>query len=148
MANMEGIAAWEFNRGRCLLGKLPRGKDLAAAIEDFCVDHCLEAAVFSIIGAVTSATLGAYDQNQQVYVTFQRREPLEIVHCAGNVSLKNGKPTVHAHGVFADIHCQTIGGHVFSETLVFAGEIYIQELLGRPMARTYDEPTGLFLWEM
>jgi len=32
--------------------------------------------------------------------------------------------------------------------LVFAGEIYIQELLGRPMARTYDEPTGLFLWEM
>jgi predicted DNA-binding protein with PD1-like motif len=148
MANMERITASEFNRGRCLLGRLPHGKDLVAAVEDFCADHSLEMAVFSIIGAVTSATLGAYDQKQQVYVTAQKREPLEIVHCTGNVSLKNGKPTVHAHGVFSDINCQTIGGHVFSETVVFAGEIYIQELLGTPMARTYEEQTGLFLWKM
>ena len=148
MANMERIRAWEFNRGRYLLGRLPHGKDLVAAVEDFCADHSLEMAVFSIIGAVTSATLGAYDQKQQVYVTVQKREPLEIVHCTGNVSLKDGKPTVHAHGVFADINCQTMGGHVFSETVVFAGEIYIQELLGAPMARTYEEQTGLFLWKM
>jgi predicted DNA-binding protein with PD1-like motif len=147
MADMERIAASEFMAGRCLLGRLPHGKDLVAGVEEFCVDHCLEAAMFSIIGAVTSATLGAYDQKQQVYVTLQKREPLEIVHCTGNVSLKNGKPTVHAHGVFADIHCQTIGGHVFSETVVFAGEIYMQELLGTSMARIYDEQTGLFLWK-
>jgi predicted DNA-binding protein with PD1-like motif len=142
------MEASEFNRGRCLLGRLSHGKDLVAAVEDFCGNHSLEMAVFSIIGAVTSATLGAYDQKQQVYVTVKKREPLEIVHCTGNVSLKNGKPTVHAHGVFADINCQTIGGHVFSETVVFAGEIYIQELLGTPMARTYDEQTGLFLWKI
>jgi len=148
MANLERITAREFNPGRCLLGRLPHGKDLVAAVEDFCADHCLQAAVFSIIGAVTSATLGAYDQKQQVYVTVQKREALEIVHCTGNVSLKNGRPTVHAHGVFADIHGQTMGGHVFSETVVFAGEIYIQELLGKPMARTYDEQTGLFVWKM
>lgn len=147
MVDMERIAAPEFERGRCLLGRLPHGKDLVGAVEDFCVNHSLQTAVFSIIGAVTSATLGAYDQKQQVYVTLQKRGPLEIVHCTGNVSLKNGKPTVHAHGVFADIHCQTMGGHVFSETEVFAGEIYIQELLGTSMARTYDEQTGLFLWK-
>ena len=148
MANMERIRAREFNQGRCLLGRLPRGKDLAAAVEDFCGDHTLEMAVFSVIGAVTSATLGAYDQKQQVYVTVQKREPLEIVHCTGNVSLKDGQPTVHAHAVFGDINGQTMGGHVFSETVIFAGEIYIQELLGTPMARTYDEETGLFLWKM
>jgi len=148
MEGSDRMEASEFNRGRCLLGRLPHGKDLVAAVEDFCAEHSLDMAVFSIIGAVTSATLGAYDQKQQVYVTVQKREPLEIVHCTGNVSLKNGKPTVHAHGVFSDINCQTIGGHVFSETVVFAGEIYIQELLGTPMARTYEEQTGLFLWKM
>ncbi len=145
---MDRITASEFNRGRCLLGRLPHGKDLVAAVEDFCADHSLQTAMFSIIGAVTSATLGAYDQKQQVYVTVQKREPLEIVHCTGNVSLKDGKPIVHAHAVFGDIKGQTIGGHVFSETVVFAGEIYIQELLGASMARTYDEQTGLFLWKM
>ena len=148
MEGAERIEVSGFKRGRWLLGRLPHGKDLVAAVEDFCAEHSLQAAVFSIIGAVTSATLGAYDQKQQVYVTVQKREPLEIVHCTGNVSLKNGKCTVHAHGVFADIHCQTIGGHVFSETLVFAGEIHMQELLGPPMVRTYDEQTGLFLWKM
>jgi predicted DNA-binding protein with PD1-like motif len=148
MEGADRIEASEFKRGRWLLGRLPHGKDLVAAVEDFCGEHSLQTAVFSIIGAVTSATLGAYDQKQQVYVTVQKREPLEIVHCTGNVSLKNGKSTVHAHGVFADIHCQTIGGHVFSETLVFAGEIHMQEFLGPPMVRTYDEQTGLFLWKM
>jgi len=148
VANMERITASEFNPGRCFLGRLPHGKDLVAAVEDFCADHSLVMAVFSMIGAVTSATLGAYDQKQQVYVTVQKREPLEVVHCTGNVSFKDGKPTVHAHGVFADINGETIGGHVFSETVVFAGEIYIQELLGASVARTYDEQTGLFLWKM
>jgi predicted DNA-binding protein with PD1-like motif len=148
MVEMERIKAWEFNRGRCLLGRLPHGRDLVAAVEDFCGDHSVDMAVFSLIGAVTSATLGAYDQKQQVYVTVQKCEPLEILHCTGNVSLKDGQPTVHAHAVFGDINGQTVGGHVFSETVVFAGEIYIQELLGQAMARTYDEETGLFLWKM
>jgi len=81
-----------------------------------------------------------------VYVTFKKEEALEIVHCTGNVSLKNGNPAVHAHGVFADINGQTIGGHVLSETVVYGAEIYIQELLGDPPAREYDEQTGLLLW--
>jgi predicted DNA-binding protein with PD1-like motif len=148
MDGADPMKASEFKPGRWLLGRLPHGKDLVAAVEDFCGGHSVQTGIFSIIGAVASATLGAYDQRQQVYVTVQKSGPLEIVHLTGNVSLKNGKSTVHAHGVFADIDCQTVGGHVFSETLVFAGEIFLQELLGPPMVRTYDEGTGLFLWDV
>lgn len=148
MEDINHIAASGFKAGRCILGRLPYRKDLIGAVEDFSADHSIRTAVFSIIGSVTSATLGSYDQNQQVYVTFKKEEPLEIAHCTGNVSLKNGKPTVHAHGVFADINGQTVGGHIFSETMVYAGEIYIQELVGRPLAREYDEGTGLFLWRL
>jgi hypothetical protein len=32
--------------------------------------------------------------------------------------------------------------------MIYAGEIYIRELLGAPVTREYDEETGLFLWEM
>ena len=90
-----------------MLGRLPYGKDLIVAVEGFCADHAIQTAVFSVIGSVTSATLGSYDQNQQVYVTLKRKEPLEIVHCTGNVSLKDGKVAVHAHAMLADINGQT-----------------------------------------
>ena len=129
-----------------MLARLPHGRDFVKSVEDFCLENAITVGVFSVIGAVMSATMGSYDQNQQVYVTFKKDEPLEIVHCTGNVSLKDGKVAVHAHGVFADMNGQTTGGHVFSETVVYAGEIYIQELLGKPLEREYDERTGLSLW--
>jgi len=147
MENPGSIEAWAFEAGRSILGRLPQGKDLIAAIEDFCEHHSIQTAVFSIIGSVTSVVLGSYDQNQQVYVNYKKEEALEIVHCTGNISLREGKAAVHAHGVFADIDGNTMGGHIFSETTVYAGEIYIKELRGRPPERVYDDHTGLFLWE-
>ncbi len=144
---MDRITHSPFEIGRCMLGRLPYGKDLVKTIEDFCVRNSIQTGVFSVIGAVMSVTLGSYDQNQQVYVTLKREEPLEIVHCAGNVSLKDGKVAVHAHAVLADMNGQTIGGHIFSETVVYAGEIHVQELLGKPLEREYDEKTGLSLWK-
>jgi predicted DNA-binding protein with PD1-like motif len=144
---MDSITLSAFEIGRCVLGRLPYGKDFVKTIEGFCVQNSIQTGVFSVIGAVMSVTLGSYDQNQQVYVTFKEEKPLEIVHCTGNVSLKDGKVFVHAHAVLADMNGQTIGGHVFSETVIYAGEIYIQELLGKPLEREYDDTTGLSLWK-
>ena len=147
MKKAYSIVACEFEGGRSFLGRLPHRRDLITAIEDFCVGHSIRTGVFSIIGSVTSATLGSYDQNQQVYVTFKREGPLEIIHCTGNISLKESKVAIHAHGVFSDMEGETVGGHVFSDTTVYAGEIFVRELLGRPLAREYDTDTGLLLWK-
>jgi predicted DNA-binding protein with PD1-like motif len=147
MEKAEGMAAQEFQSGRKLLGRLPHGRDLVVAVEDFCAEGHIATAVFTIIGAVTSVTLGAYDQNQQVYVTFEKQGHFEIVHCTGNVSVRDEKPTIHAHGVFADMDGKTFGGHVFSKTMVYAAEIYLFELQGTPLVRKYDEQTGLYLWQ-
>jgi predicted DNA-binding protein with PD1-like motif len=147
MGDNPGITAVECHSGRCFLGNVAHGEDLVAAIEGFCVTQGVKTAVFSMIGALTTATLGAYDQKQQVYVTFTREGPLEIVHCGGNISLKNGVPTVHAHAVLADINGSTLGGHIFSESRVFAGEILVRELVGTPCNRRYDHTTGLYLWK-
>ena len=145
---MDTIARSVFEAGRCILSRLPHGKDLIATIEDFCVQNEIQTAVFSVIGAVTSATLGSYDQKQQVYVTCKKEGPLEIVSCTGNVSLKDEQVAVHAHAVLADMDGRTVGGHVFSDTVIYAGEMYVQELLGTPPEREYDERTGLPLWRM
>ena len=129
------------------MGRLPHGQDLIKSIEAFCGETAVAMATFSAIGAVTSVTMGAYDQKQQVYVTYTKEAPLEIVSCTGNISLKNGNPVVHAHILLADMHGKTIGGHLFSETIIYAGEIDLLELAGKPLERAYDTTTGLMLWK-
>lgn len=138
----------QYSPGRLFIGRLPHGKDLIASIEQLCIKTSIQMATFSVIGAVTSVTLGAYDQKQQVYVTFREDSPLEIVSCMGNISLKDGNPIVHAHIVLSDETGKTISGHLFSETRIFAGEIQLQELKGSPLNRVYDTTTGLLLWDI
>ncbi|MEA1946861.1 MAG: PPC domain-containing DNA-binding protein [Thermodesulfobacteriota bacterium] len=145
---MDKLTGFEFKPGRRFIGRLPHGKDLITSIEDFCKASSIQMATFSVIGAVSFATLGAYDQKQQVYATFTQEEPLEIVACTGNVSLLDENPVVHAHIVLGDVEGKTIGGHLFPETILFAGEIDLQELTGKPLRRAYDDTTGLMLWKL
>ena len=143
---MKGLFCSEFKLGRHFAGRLPYDEDLIASIEEICEEASIQMAVFSVIGAVSSVTIGVYDQKQQVYVTSTKKAPYEIVTCLGNVSLKDGNPMIHAHIVLTDEQEKTIGGHLFSETIIFAGEINLQELTGKPMERAYDKTTGLMLW--
>ena len=103
-------------------------------------------ASFSAIGAVSFATLGTYDQKQQVYATYTVEGPFEIISCIGNVSLKEAKPFIHAHVLLSDEQEKCVGGHLFSETTIFACELHLQEFDGKPMERNYDPVTGLMLW--
>ena len=145
---MDNLICSEFKPGRRFIGRVPYGKDLITSITDFCIELSVRMATFSVIGAVSSVTMGAYDQKQQVYVTFTQEAPLEIVTCTGNVSLMDGEPVVHAHIVLGDLQGKTIGGHLFSETILYAGEIDLQELTGKPMERAHDDTTGLMLWNV
>jgi len=145
---METLACHEFCPRRRFCGRLPHGRDMVAAIEEFCSRQGIQNAVFSAIGAVSSATLGAYDQKQQVYVTFKKTGNLEILSCLGNISLKDGQPLAHAHVTLATEDGTPLGGHLFSESIVFAGEIHLVELDGPALVREYDPVTGLMLWNM
>jgi uncharacterized protein len=145
---MKKLMYAEFKPGRLFMGRLPHGQDLIAAIEGFCQETSLPMATFSLIGAVTSFTIGAYDQKQQVYITAAEKGPFEIVTCTGNISLMEGEPFVHAHIVLGDPEGRLVGGHLFSETIIYAGEIGLQELAGKPLERAYDQTTGLSLWNL
>jgi uncharacterized protein len=138
----------QYTPGKCIVARLPYGQDLIGSIETICRQASIQMASFTLIGAVSSATFGAYDQKQQVYVTMKETAALEIISCTGNVSLKEGNPFVHAHILLADEQGKPFGGHLFSETLVYAAEICLQELVGRPLERIYDQATGLMLWSV
>ena len=145
---MDELICSEFKLGRRLLGRLPHGKDLIRSIESFCAASDIQTATFSVVGAVSSVTIGVYDQKQHVYVTFTENANMEIVNCIGNVSLKDKAPVIQSHIALADEHGKIIGGRLFSETILYAGEIDLQEMTGKPLERVYDNNTGLMLWNL
>ena len=135
----------DFRQGRCLMARLDHVTDIIGQITDLAEEKEIKTGFLSVIGALCRAELGYYDQVSQKYGEIQIGEPVELVTCLGNVSLRNGRPFVHAHAALSDRAGRVYGGHLNSGT-VFAAELYMQELLGLNLERVPDSITGLNLW--
>jgi len=136
----------EYSPGRLLLGNLTRGEDIFASITALCKAASIRTASFSVRGVVSSYTIGTYDTRQQVYVTAAESVPREIISCSGNVYSRNDKIEASAHIVLADDQGAVTGGRLFSETRIFSAEIHLQECIGLPPLRAYDDNTGQIFW--
>lgn len=137
----------KFSLGRVLFEKIPHKSDLLLTIDAFCNQHSIHSATFSVTGAVLSATIGVYDQNQQVYISSNENKQFDILSCIGNVSQKDNRLFANARIILSDDHGKIIGGRLFSQTIVFTGELELRELIGSPFKRDYNKTTGLFLWK-
>ncbi len=133
--------------GRCWIGRLPFKGDLLASLEAFAVEKQVQAGWVNVIGAVEKAVTGFYDQEKREYNHLQFDEELEIVSCMGNISMREGRPAAHLHITLGDNRGRLFGGHLVQGTIVFAGEFFMQELQGPRLNRSFDEDTGLPLWE-
>lgn len=137
----------QVGKGRSFLGRFRNNTDFLAELDNFCLREKITLGVFSVIGALTKAKMGYYDQDKQKYVECVHLDKkLEITSCMGNISLKDGKPFVHAHVTLADLQGNCYGGHLMPGANVFAAEYFIQELTGGELERKFDSETGLQLW--
>lgn len=133
--------------GRCFMGRLTKGDDLLQALEKFCLEHNITLGEVRALGAVTRARVGFYNQEEGKYYFLDFDQPMEILALVGNISLRDGKPMVHAHVTLADHAGQAIGGHLAEGAPVFACEFIIYEYLAdQTLARQNDPATGLMLW--
>lgn len=138
----------EVESGRGYMGKLTHGADLLEELNQACAERGVQLGRVEALGAVQKARIGFYDQESREYEFHTIDRPLEILKVAGNVSLKDGEPMVHAHITLADREGNAYGGHLAPGTVVFACEYIIQRLEGEPYERGYDEETGLPLWQL
>lgn len=122
------------------------GADLLEDLTQFCAARNIRLAQFSGLGAVRRARIAYYDQSQKRYYERAFSEPMEIVSLIGNVSIKDGKPFVHAHIVLATGDGRTYGGHLCKGTEVFAAECFIETFHANDLVREPDAQTGLNLW--
>jgi hypothetical protein len=130
------------------MGKVAHGGDLLEELNALCQKEDIRLGRVGALGAVQKARLGFYDQQTREYQFFVLDEPLEITSLVGNVSLRDGKPFVHAHVTLADRAGHAYGGHLAPGTVVFACEFIIEAFDGPPLEREYDATTGLQLWKM
>jgi uncharacterized protein len=140
-----GVLIRELQQGRWMLARLDCGSEIVASISGLASDMGLTVGTFSVVGALSRAEIGFYDQSEHQYKKIVVDEPVEIASCLGNISLKDGKPFVHAHAVLSLSDCRTLGGHLNSGS-VFAAEVSLTELTGSSLVREHDPLTGLFLW--
>jgi predicted DNA-binding protein with PD1-like motif len=133
--------------GRKLMGRVAKGEDLLAALSKVALEEDITLGEVRAIGAVSQARMGYYNQEERKYQYIGLKNPREILSLTGNISLKDGKPMVHAHITLSGDDGRAVGGHLAEGTLVFACEFTIQEYQSAtPLVRQMDDPTGLFLW--
>ncbi|MHC4640966.1 MAG: PPC domain-containing DNA-binding protein [Planctomycetota bacterium] len=138
----------EVQLQRIFVGKLKHGSDLLEELTSVCVHDDIHLGRVEAIGAVTKARLCFYNQQERKYDFFEIKENLEITALLGNISMRDGKPMVHAHITLSDAQGRAYGGHLALGTVVFACEFSIDVYQGPRLLRAYDEETGLPLWDM
>jgi predicted DNA-binding protein with PD1-like motif len=137
---------WEASSGRIFIGRLATGSDLVGEIERQCAEQGVRAAEVTVIGAVRRARYAYYEQDEQRYRELASETHHEITGFVGNVSVRDGRPFLHAHATFADADGATVGGHLLRGIEVFAAEVVIRELPDVSLVRRHDTETGLALW--
>lgn len=142
------MAAREYDRKRLFVGRLAYGDDLLNSLTAFVKEKGIRTGRVQMIGAVQKAVVGYYDEKAGKYINFEFEKPMEVLNLAGNVSIKDGQPFIHAHVTLSDEKGKSFGGHLMEGTVVFAAEFVVEEFEGEDLERKPDETTGLTLWEI
>lgn len=137
----------EVELKRVHMGGVEYGEDLLKSITSFVSERKILSGLIMLLGGLRKTSLAYYDQNEKVFRKISCDEPVEIVSCYGNISMKDGEPHVHLHLIGSKGDGSCIGGHVIEGCEVFAAEFFIFEFSGK-VERKYDERTGLYLWDL
>jgi uncharacterized protein len=133
--------------GKVIIAKLDYKSDLLEQLTEIAIANEIILGKIEAIGAVSRAEVGYYDQNEYMYEVKTFDEHLEIISLLGNISIRDGKPVIHAHISLSDENGKAIGGHLVNGTMVFACEAIITVYKSdKKLIRGVDENTKLPLW--
>lgn len=137
----------EAKAGKIIFARLFEEEDLLEAITQTAEKGRVKAGFFFLIGTLKKAKMGFFHQGR--YQPIEMAEPLEIVSCMGNISIKQNGPLVHAHIAVSNRKGEVFGGHVLPGCVIATtGELVLIEAVDVELQRKLDEKTQLYLWSV
>jgi predicted DNA-binding protein with PD1-like motif len=94
------------------------------------------------IGGVDNLRLAFYNHKTSKYEEHEYAEFLEVTGMIGNVTLKDSRPFLHAHGTFGRRDLSVIGGHIMTGRVYPLLEVVMTPTVNKAL-RGFDKRTGL-----
>jgi uncharacterized protein len=123
------------------------GDEAMQGLLDFAKAHGLAASHFTGIGACSSVTLGYFDWERKDYTRIPLREQVEVLSLAGDITLGENGPKVHAHVVVGKSDGTAHGGHLLEAQVRPTLEVTLIESPAH-LHRTLDRGSGLPLIDL
>lgn len=124
------------------LYSIRKGASLVDEILGIARKEGIKCARMEAIGGVERLTIAYFNRRRKKYEEHEYEEFLEVAGILGNITLKDGKPFLHAHGVFGRKDMSTIGGHVVSARVFPLLEVIITPTSNGALRR-FDDEMGL-----
>ncbi len=121
-----------------------KGDEALSGLTDFAIEHKVQDAHFTAIGAVSSATLAWLDVQKKIYHRIDVAQQTEVLSLIGDVATFNGKPVVHMHAILGRQDGSTIGGHVFELNVNPTLEVFVT-VNTMPLKKRPDDASGMKL---
>jgi predicted DNA-binding protein with PD1-like motif len=120
-----------------------KGDEVLSGLTDFAIEHKVEDAHFTAIGAASGATLAWLDAPKKIYHRIAVSQQVEVLPLIGDVALFNGKPVVHMHAVLGKQNGSTVGGNVFELNVNPTLEVFTANKT--PLMKKPDDASGMKL---
>jgi predicted DNA-binding protein with PD1-like motif len=88
------------------------GDEVISELRKFVEEYKVSAARFSAIGAFSDATLAYFDWERKEYLDLPIEDQVEVLTLTGDVAVKNGEPSIHAHVIVGCRDGSAKGGHL------------------------------------
>jgi len=135
----------ESKAGKIVFAQLLEDEDLLDTVTRAAEKANILAGFFFLIGTLKKAKMGFFRERK--YETIEVNQPLEIVSCVGNITVKENRVFAHAHLAVSDSQGRVFGGHAMQGCIIGAtGELVLVEAVGVKLLRKFDEKIGLHLW--
>lgn len=120
------------------------GDNPFVGMTQFAEQYHIQSAHFTGIGGFHDAKLAWLDHQKMMFRVNSVDQYAEVASLIGNITLANGKPTVHMHCVLALDDGTTRGGHIVDAHVSPLLEVFVTAD-PTPLVKRHDPATGLTL---
>ena len=137
----------KINEGYGYVMVMEKGESIKEKLLEFAKAERIQSAYFSAIGSVDNAKIGYYNLPNKTYSFKEYPETYELASLQGNISLYDGKQSVHMHAVLRESDGTILAGHLDDAKVAITLEMFLHLLDGASINRKLDPEIGLPLWD-